>query len=101
MAAPKKYPNELRERATRMAVEARRDRDGDGQRIEEGFAGDGHDVVEVHSEDEDGAHVREHQRAQESAEAFRDREDARRQCDGGGVGSSFAHVCGDSSKLTR
>ncbi|SHN47695.1 transposase [Cryptosporangium aurantiacum] len=25
MAAPKKYPDELRERATRMAVEARRD----------------------------------------------------------------------------
>jgi transposase len=25
MAAPRKYPDELRERATRMAVEARRD----------------------------------------------------------------------------
>lgn len=27
MAAPKKYPDELRERATRLAVEARRDPD--------------------------------------------------------------------------
>lgn len=40
MAAPKKYPDELRERATRLAVEARQDpawRAGALQRIGERF----------------------------------------------------------------
>ncbi len=31
MAAPRKYPDELRERATRLAVEAGHDHDGRGQ----------------------------------------------------------------------